>query len=281
MSMTRAFLCGFLALSACAAQPSFEPGFIGTTPCDAQPSAFLGGTEVSASCTAITWQLALSPDSYNVAASFEHGPDVEFAGAATSDGVTWRLESPGGTLSLTRIGADLLHVVGADGHLLSGNGGYSYTFNRTERAEQKGGPARDRPAYTLEPLASGPTVFGVFEGRSPCQGIARQLGIPEDSGCTKVKWRVTLFKDPATSAPTTYRVEGTLHWQGAREGAWSITRGLAGDANATVYRLAATPTESAMSLLAGDADVLFFLDRSDAPLVGHGEFSYTLNRLEP
>jgi hypothetical protein len=277
MTMTRVLVGSCLALGACAAQPSFEPGFVGTTPCDAPPRAFLGGLDVSAACTAITWQLALSAGAYQVAARFEHGPSVELAGAARKDAATWRLESAGGTLSLSRVGDDLLHVVGPDGHLLAGNGGYSYTLNRAERAEARGGPASDRPPYMLKPLPSGPEVLGIFEGRSPCQGIARELGLSEDAGCIKVKWRVTLFQDPATSAPTTYRVEGTLHWQGAREGAWTIVRGAA---DATLYRLAATRTEAALSLMKGDDDVLFFLDRNDAPLVGHGEFSYTLNRVK-
>ena len=134
-------------------------------------------------------------------------------------------------------------------------------------------------SYKIAPLATGPTVFGVFEGRSPCHGIARELKLPQHAGCTKVKWRITLYQDPRTSAPTTYKVEGTLHRQSAREGTWSIVRGAKTDPNAIVYRLGPTPTEAELLLLKADDNILFILNRDREPMVGHAEFSYTLNRV--
>jgi hypothetical protein len=73
-------------------------------------------------------------------------------------------------------------------------------------------------------------------------------------------------------------VEDSLHRQGAREGNWTIVRGTETDPNAIVYRLFATTTEAALHLLKGDDNVLFFLNQNLEPLVGHREFSYTLNR---
>ena len=134
-------------------------------------------------------------------------------------------------------------------------------------------------SYRIAPLATGPTVFGVFEGRSPCHGIARELKLPQHAGCTKVKWRVTLYQDPKTAASTTYKVEGTLHRQSAREGAWTIVRGAKTDPNAVVYRLGPTPTEAEVLLLKADDNILFFLNHDREHMVGHADFSYTLNRV--
>ena len=164
-----------------------------------------------------------------------------------------------------------------------GNGGWSYTLNRADSAEKPVDPslAANAPdmSYPISPFAIGPNVFGVFEGRSPCHGIARELNLPQHAGCHKVKWRVTLYQNPETSVPTTYKIEGTLHRQRVREGTWSIVRGAKIDPNATVYRLNPTETEAALLLLKADNNILFFLDQSRELLVGHADFSYTLNRV--
>src|SRR5262249_13037659 len=138
--------------------------------------------------------------------------------------------------------------------------------------------AKPSESYTLSPMATGPSVFGIFGGRSPCRGIARALKIAGVEGCARIKWRITLFQDPDTRAPTTYKVENSLRPKEAREGSWTILRGTDADAKAIVFRLDGTGTEPALFLLKGDDNVLFFLDHSRKPLVGHADFSYTLNR---
>jgi hypothetical protein len=80
------------------------------------------------------------------------------------------------------------------------------------------------------------------------------------------------------TAPTVYKVEGSLHPRGAREGSWTLIRGTQKDPNASVYRLEPTRTEPALLLLKGDDNVLFLLDQNRSPLVGNGDFSYALNR---
>src|SRR5439155_11971301 len=132
---------------------------------------------------------------------------------------------------------------------------------------------RPSESYTLSPLASGENVFGVFEGRTPATGIARELKIDTEDR-TKVKWRVTLYQDPKTKAPTTYKVENSFLRDKRREGTWSGER----RDGAVVYHLAATKTEGGLFLLKGDDNVLFFLWQDRKPLVGHADFSYTLNR---
>ena len=59
-------------------------------------------------------------------------------------------------------------------------------------------------SITPHPLPKGPTVFGIFEGRSPCLGIARQLKISTTADCIKLKWNLTLYRDPVTFRPSTF-----------------------------------------------------------------------------
>jgi hypothetical protein len=188
-----------------------------------------------------------------------------------------------GTVSLFKLTPDILHVLGRDRSLMIGTSGWSYTLQRTEATEKPGDPAhtggRDQnESGTVSPLARGPSVFGVFDGRSPCQSAARELKIDVSGSCFKLKWRITLYQDPKTQAPTTYKMEDSLHRRKAREGTWSIIRGTETDPNAIFYRLTPTKAEGALLLLRGDENVLFFSNQHGKPLVGNAEFSYTLHR---
>ena len=184
--------------------------------------------------------------------------------------------------SLVQITKSLLHILNPDRSLMVGSAGFSYTLNQVEAAEKPGdlALALSRPSisYTNSPLSQGPSVFGVFEGRTPGIGIARELGFPDDSGRLKVKWRITLFQDPETKTPTTYRAENSLYRGRPREGKWSITKGTAENPNAIVYSLTATDAGPELCLLKGDDNVLFLLNHRKEPMIGHGDFSYTLNR---
>jgi hypothetical protein len=195
------------------------------------------------------------------------------------DAVVYELN---GALSFFRVDQNVLHALNRDRSLMKGTGGWSHTLYRTEASEAPVDPsaASSRPSesYTLTPIATGPSVFGVFEGRSPARGIARELKLAGLSDCPRVKWRITLYHDPDTRAPTTYKVEGSAHRPSAREGKWTIIRGTESDPKATVLRLDPTKAEPALYLLKGDDNVLFFLDHDRKPLVGNADFSYTLNR---
>lgn len=183
-------------------------------------------------------------------------------------------------LSLARFGDSLLHFLDRDRKLMTGNGGWSFTLTRAaaaERVEETSGPASS-VSYTILPLATGASVFGVFEGRTPCQGILRELQRPADAACQKAKWRVTLFQDPSTGAPTTFRVEGTIFRAAALEGRWSVAGGAPAFPHARVFRLAPGGSATALSLLEADPSVVFFLDRDGRLLPGRADFGYTLDR---
>ena len=293
------------------AENSVAAEFVGSTPGGALPREFAGGLATNVPCHYIMWHLTLLtnqnahlPATYNLVARYripargntnqsEDGPKVALHGTweilkgakSRPDAVIYRInaEKPRRSLSFVTVGENLLHLLNPDGSLMIGNGGWSYTLNRANHAEKPIDPslAMNAPemSYKISALATGPQVFGVFEGRSPCHGIARELKTPQHAGCIKVKWRLTLYQNPETLAPTTYKVEGSLYRQSAREGTWSIVRGAKTDPNAIVYQLNPTQTEAALFLLKADDNVLFFLNQNREPLVGHADFSYTLNRV--
>jgi len=275
-------------------------GFSGSTPCDPMVRALLG-IPANADAHLMEWKLTLH-DAPAPGASANYHLTVRYGttvpgrpglgpGHATLEREgTWSSEKRdtagrvvyalNGAVGLAGISDDVLHLLNADGSLMVGNGGWSYTLNRDSRAEPRLDPllaTAGAESRTVSPLASGPSVYGVFEGRTPCQGIARQLNIVAPHGCAKAKWRVTLFHDPDTRRPTRYKIESGLHPGGAREGEWTIVRGM-GANTSVAYRLNAAPGEPALFLLRGDENVLFFLDQQLRPLTGHWEFSYTLNR---
>ena len=92
----------------------------------------------------------------------------------------------------------------------------------------------------------------------------------------KIKWRLTLYQDQA-GQPSTYLYRGT---QTIREGAWTITRGIKGDADAVVYQLTMDGSQPPVSFLKADDNTLLLLDRDMNLLVGDALFSYTLSRTD-
>lgn len=187
-----------------------------------------------------------------------------------------------GGLRLAEIEPRLLHLLNPDGSLMVGNGGWSYSLNRTDAGEATvpASLAYDTPdmSYPISPASTGPSVFGVFEGRTPCQRIARELQVAVERTCVKLKWRVTLYQNPGTHGPTSYKVEGSLFSGGAREGRWTATPDATSRGAGTLYRLESGGRSPALVLLKGDDNVLFFLERNMRLLVGRSDFSYTLDR---
>jgi len=296
-------------VTAVQAQPKSDSSvfgvFSGSSPSGDAIRPFLG-IPLDAIADLIEWRLTLHQDAVtHVPATYrlhcEYGPAV--AGLPGLGGKRSSVERQGswrigkgtkpnpeaavvyeldGSVSLFRLTPDILHTLNRDRSLMIGTGGWSYTLYREGTSEKPGDASfpvgGESRSYAVAPVPTDRSLFGVFDGRSPCQGIARELGIGVSAGCIKVKWRITLWHDPQTKTPTRYRMEDSLHRRAPREGNWTIIRGTQTEPNAIIYRLAPTETEAALFLLRGDDDVLFFLDRNLKPLIGHGEFSYTLNR---
>lgn len=130
----------------------------------------------------------------------------------------------------------------------------------------------------LPPVPAGSSVFGVFEGRTPCHEVVVEvMKITPVPGCLKIKWRITLYQDE-TGAPSTYLSMGTSTF---REGAWTIIRGLDRDPQAVIYQLQLDNAQEPVSFLRVDENNLYLMDRSMNLLVGNQLFSYTLSRVHP
>jgi len=278
--------------------------FIGTTPCGDLVRAFVGGMQAGARCHAIRWELTLGtaedanrwrltavygvPPETNPGAMID-GPRVTKQGAFTSSTVqrlgaestVFRLTGDAGpSIAFAQIGSDLVNLARDDGSLVPGTSGWSYTLTRADRVEP---PVVEiarasEGSYTLSPKETGSQVFGIFGGRSPCAGLARELKLTDADGCVRVKWRVTLLKDPRTDQPTTYKVENSLNRGRAWTGAWRIVRGAPGFPDATVYHLDAEASHGPILLLRGDDNLVLFLNQQRQPLPGTADFSYTLTR---
>lgn len=300
--MRTLLLATFAALTLTLTQSRPATDFVGTTPCLDPVRTFVGGLAPDTRCHSITWLLTLRDVGgsnrwsltaiYGVPSSSHpnvtaEGPRITVEGMVDPtrgssfdrNATVYRLiaEQPTRSLSLVAISGSVLHLLGADGALLNGNTAYSYTLYDASRVEPPPGDTpRREGSYSIPPKATGPTVFGIFGGRSPCATLARALNLVEP--CGRVKWRVTLFQDPASQQPTTYRLDSSLNRHRSREGTWRIVRGTPSNADAILYRLEGTPNEAPIWLLKGDSNVLFFSDDRGAPFVGAKEFSYTLNR---
>lgn len=138
--------------------------FVGSIPCDLASRDFVRGISTNVPCHCITWRLTLSTNlnanqrtTYRLAAQYglqgkadpnqlEEGPIVELDGEwemvrgskAKPGAEVYRLygKEKKQTVSLVRIGRDVLHFLNDDGSLRIGNAGWSYTLNRKEAATQ-------------------------------------------------------------------------------------------------------------------------------------------------
>ena len=275
--------------------------YVGSTP-SSEAIRTLLGIPRDANTELIEWELTLvdaarGPAAYHLRFRFgptrPNQPGLDATAASLERRGTWRTEAArvkAGTgvvvldngLSLLRVSDTILHALAADGSLMVGTGGWSYTLVRRDAVERD----VDMRLVAADPgdpdrtvtRATGPEVFGIFDGRTPCQGIARELGVVARPGCWKAKWRLTLFQDPRTRQPSTYRIEGSVYRAGSREGSWRIVRGTPGLPEAEIYELGAANGESTAFLLKGDDRVLFFLDRNRRPMNGNARNAYTLDR---
>ena len=294
ITLVTILLCSVAGLGRAASarsQADSTETFVGTTSAPAELLQFLGAP-AGTSAELIEWALSLTPSSqYTLRASYgltqpnfpgiqRDRHDVNRNGTWTArKGTKWSpLEDVVdlGGLAFVRVGPNVLHVLSADRALLTGNGAWSFSLNRVDAAE----PAVDLSlpstlgpggSYTISPLSTGPTVYGVFEGRTPCQGVARILARTVAPGCPKLKFRLTLYQNPDNRRPTTFKLEGTLYRSDRVEGPYTLS-------DKGVITLEGPNRTTLISLLKVTDDAVMFLDHAGNLLVGNASFSYTLER---
>ena len=119
-------------------------------------------------------------------------------------------------------------------------------------------------------------LIGYFDGRTPCQELAKQLNEPTIPECIKIKWRLTLYKNGADITSGTYSLEGfKFRGDNILKGKWQTIKGTKSDPNAIVYQLSHS-LKGYLFFFKADEDVLFFLDKDRNIMVGNKNFSYAL-----
>lgn len=182
-------------------------------------------------------------------------------------------------LSFRRLNDRLLHLQDRDGRLMVGNGGWSYTLNRTEASSKGLAASGISSTFSVPRTGDQPPTIEKFVGRSPCREAARLINKPASPECIKIKWSFTFHRDPETGAPTTYKLRHTLIRDLIeKEGTWSLIKGTRTDPNATLYHVDADKPSESLFLQMVDENVLMILDRDMHPLVGNSDYSFTVNR---
>jgi hypothetical protein len=124
-------------------------------------------------------------------------------------------------------------------------------------------------------------LIGMFDGRTPCQELAKQLKQPTIQECIKIKWRLHLYRDAESSGKGTFIVQGfTFRDQNKLTGQWNLVKGTSADPDALVYELV-IPGRENLLLQQVDDNLLIFLDHQKNLMVGNRDFSYVLSRAEP
>jgi hypothetical protein len=328
MTLSRVIACVTISLCLAGASSGLsqtrtvtKEEFVGSVPCDDISRAFVGGIATNVPCHCIAWRLTLStnlnastPAKFTLSAKYglqgktdpnqlEEGPTVEVQGEceivrgtkAQPIAVVYRLYADGRkkSVSLVKVGENILHFLNEDQTLRVGNPGWSYTLNRKgmllpqtaaiSTEETNAVASSVSTNYWRTTPRSGPNVHGYYEGRSPCQEISQLLGVPKRDECIKIKWQLILYRDPVTHAPTTFAVGGIVvggvAWRNPpKTGKWSIVKGTKEDPDAEVYQLDTDDQTGFLSFLKADDNILFFLGKNRELLVGNESFSYTLNR---
>lgn len=184
------------------------------------------------------------------------------------------------TISFQVIDSNLIHLLERDESLVVGSAAQSFTLSRIDKHVDMTDSHASVPvkSSTRKPSTGDSGPMAVFGGRTPCREVAAQLNRPVGADCFKLKWEVTLFRDPETLKPTTFKLRGTLFRDFNRDGRWSILQGRLGEPNATLYKLDLDKNEGTLLLLKGDDNILFFVSNDRSLMVGNDDFSYTLNR---
>ena len=146
----------------------------------------------------------------------------------------------------------------------------------------------------VHPDAKTREVFGIFEATTPCNSsVLSMLQVSSGANCEMMKWKLTLYKEANMQSPSSFELDCTygVPKQGTRgfvegtktmqlKGKCSIEQGIAGNAKATVYKMAGDNNVT-LSFFRPDQNILHLLAGDKSLVVGSAAWSYTLSRKEP
>lgn len=178
-------------------------------------------------------------------------------------------------IALLQLNPNILHLLTAQNELMSGNGGWSYSLNaKTPDTKNFPLPYLEKAKVILNDTAT----EVIFEGRTPCQDFAAENQLTVSASCFKLKWKLTLYRNPITHQPTTYNLKRTNSRETDITGNWSLKQGTGSNPTALLLQLDPDKPSQTISLLVGSGNVLFFLHKNEELFAGNENFSFTLNR---
>ncbi len=176
-------------------------------------------------------------------------------------------------IQIAKLNENVFHLLTSQSQMIVGNGGWSYSLNRKE-------PILSKEISISSKVAETQSLQLVYDGRTPCQEIANEH--PEmgpTPSCFKIKWKLTLNRDSITYQPTTCTLRSIVDNQPRDiSGKWEIMKGTATNPDAIIYKIKIDNLAEPILLLAGDDNVLFFLDKNNGLLTGNKDFSFTMNK---
>lgn len=289
-----------LFMSSCFAQStanklSAGSVFVGSTPGDSEIKSLLT-INPEKTVDFVRWELTLNQSkngskSYVLNISFgeaqpntlgfkDGGEKLSLEGVYTvskdSRGDIYDLKNKTTTISLIKLNENLFQLLTRDKKLMVGNGGWDYTLNRRDFTVND---STILPSQIISSLDNEmPQV--IFNGRTPCLDVAKQYNLQATHDCFKIKWKLTLFRDSKTNAPTTYILQRTQNGQNMNiiEGKWVVIKGMKNNAEAIIYRLDPDKPDESFAFWAADENVLFLMDKENRLFTGNGDFSYTLSK---
>ncbi len=175
-------------------------------------------------------------------------------------------------INLLKINDNLFHFLSPGDQLMIGNQRWSYTLNRKVPVESDILPVLAMPSELLKDTDRQVT----FEGRTPYIKSTAENDFAQ--GCSKIRWFLTLNRDPVSLQPTTYKLLQTSDTNIELEGNWTIIKGSPSDSDAVIYILDPDKPGKSLSLFVADENVIFFLDESNRLITGNSDFSFTLNK---
>lgn len=180
-------------------------------------------------------------------------------------------------VTLLQLNENLMHVTETDLSLKKGNSGWSYTLNRATPLVSQTDLSATR---NYEMLLGDTATRMVFEGRTPCQPVAKDFSLPVDKDCFKLKWQLVLNRNSVTLEPMGYTIRRTDSRVKDIVGDWKFIKTSDGKESTIVIQLDPDRPDQSMNFLAGDNNILFMLDKNRKIYTGNDLFSYTLNRVK-
>lgn len=267
----KAFLF-FLCILSCSAAPDEEVNYTASTPAGPAVRNFLG-ISLADSVDFIRWKFKIKDIkefelncSYGISKPNTNGfideKKVALKGnVKMSDGIL-SLNANDHSLSMQILNNNIMHLLNADGTMMVGNGGWSYTLNSTTVVPTTEVKLGAKYANFRDSI--------VFEGRTPCRGVEKLMIGETRPECYKKKWLIYLYKSSPDANLGTYRI-GNVE---PRTGKWSLKNN---DAGKTIYSLDLN-NGNTLDLLRVDENIVYIISEKGELLVGDHDFSYSLNR---